>query len=122
MLIRNKSKVNEDLLDSLGKEEYCDIKIEALDGEIAASKLILSIRSEYFSRMFSPNSNFVENSTGRVKLPYPLVVVERLIAYLYSGEIDGFEPMDGKIWNLGKVLDLMELLNMMNLSEEFEEV
>ena len=95
MLIRNKSQVNKDLLDSLGKEEFCDVKIEAQDGEIAASKLILSIRSEYFSRMFSPKSNFVENSTGRVKFPYPLVVVERVITYLYCGEMDRFEQMEG---------------------------
>merc|ERR1712154_513493 len=35
----------------------------------------------------------------------------------------GFEQMEGmKDKNLGKVLDLMELLKLMNLSEEFKEV
>ena len=82
MLLEKKSGVNKDLLASLGKEEFCDIKIEANDGEVAASKLILSIRSDYFCRMFSSNNNFVESSTGSVKLPYPRDVVEKVVIYL----------------------------------------
>ena len=115
-MIKNKSQVNKDLLDSLKKEEFSDIKIEALDGEVKANKTILSIRSEYFSRMLSPNNNFRESSNGRVKLPYPKVVVEKVVTYLYSGEMD-CDDME-----LGPLLDLMELLKMMNLTEEVKQV
>ena len=115
-MIKNKSQVNKDLLDSLKKEEFSDIKIEALDGEVKANKTILSIRSEYFSRMLSPNNNFRESSTGRVKLPYPKVVVEKVVTYLYSGEMD-CDDME-----LGPLLDLMELLKMINLTEEVKQV
>ena len=112
MLLDNQESLTSDLLASLEKPEFCDIKIESSDGEIQVNKSILGIRSEYFTRMFSPNNNFVESSTGLVKLPYPKAVVKKVVIYLYSGKMDVEEMA------LGQLLDLMELLNMMNLSQE----
>ena len=83
-------------------------------GEIPASKLILSIRSEYFRVMFS--NNFVESSSGLVKMPYPKVVVEKVIIFLYTGEM-----VFGGL-QLGLLLDLLDLLRLMNLSEDFEQI
>ena len=88
MLLKNQQSLTRDLLASLEKPEYCDIKIESSDGEIPANKAILSIRSDYFSRMFSSNNNFVESSSGLCKLPYPTAVVKKVVIYLYSGELD----------------------------------
>ena len=113
MLMKKQQSVCGDLLDSLEKPEFCNIKIVSSDGEIPASKEILSIRSEYFCRMFSQDNNFVESSTGQCKLPYPKAVVKKVVLYLYSGEMD-VDELD-----LGQLLDLMELLNLMNLTEEF---
>ena len=113
MSLKNKPTA---LLASLKNPEFCDIKIEALDGEIGANKAILSITCEYFCRMFSQKNNFLESSTGRVKLPYPKAVVEKMIIYLYSGELK-FEDM-----GLGQLLDLLEFLNLTNLTGEFKHV
>ena len=103
-----------DLLDSRKKPEFCDIKIQVFDGEIPVSKLILSIRSEYFRLMFS--NNCVESSTGQVNMPYSKDVLEKLLIYLYTGEIV-FKDLQ-----LGLLLDLLDLLRMTNLSEEFKHV
>ena len=116
MLLKNKQGLSSDLLASLEKPEFCDIRLQSSDGEIPANKAVLSIRSEYFCRMFSPENNFVESSTGLGKLPYPTVIVKKVITYLYSGE------MEVGVLALGQLLDLLELLNLMNLNKEFKQV
>ena len=116
MLLKNQPSVCSDLLASLETPEFCDIKIQSADGDVPANKAILSIRSDYFSRMFSPANNFVENSSGRCKLPYSKAVVKKVVTYLYSGEMDVSEL------DLGQLLDLLELLNLMNFTEDFKQV
>merc|ERR1719507_1254292 len=74
------------------------------------------MRSQYCRSMFSANNNFVESSTGRVKLPYPKAVIEKVVVYLYSGKLSCDDLA------LRSLLDLLELLNMMNLSEQFLKV
>ena len=113
MLLNDESEVIKDLVAHLQDPGFSDIKIEATDGEVPANKTILSMRSLYCRRMFSASSNFVESSTGRVKLPYPKVVIEKVVTYLYSGKMSCDEMA------LRPLLDLLELLNMMNLSEQF---
>ena len=112
--LNNTEKCSMDLLNSRTKPEFCDIKIKTNDGEIEASKFILSVRSEYFSVMFS--KNFLETFSGQVNMPYPKEVVEKMLIYLYSGE------MVFKDLKLELLLDLLDLLRMMNLSEEFKQV
>ena len=116
MSIINEKSVTKNLLDHLQDPEFCDVRIVATDGEIAANKTILGMRSPYFRSMFSSNNNFVESSTGTVKLPYDMAVLKRVIVYLYSGELE-FHDLD-----LKPLLDLMELLNLINLSTEFSTV
>lgn len=103
----------QDILAHLQDPDYCDVKIVATDGEIPANKTILGMRSQYFRSMFSSNNNFVETQTGIVKLPYAKAVLEKMIIYLYSGELE-FHDMD-----LKPLLDLMELLFLINLFMEF---
>ena len=112
--LKNTDKLTKTLLNSRNKPEFCDLKIKTNDGEIAASKFILSLRSEYFRVMFS--SNFVESSSGTIKLPYSKVVVNKVIIYLYTGEMVFKDP------KLGDLLDVLDLLRMMNLSEEFKQL
>jgi len=116
MSIINKEGVTKDLVVHLQDPEYCDVKIVATDGEIAANKTILGMRSPYFRSMFSSNNNFVESQTATVKLPYTKTVLEKVIIYLYSGELE-FHDLD-----LKALLDLLELLNLINLSMEFSTV
>ena len=116
MSISNERSLCQDILAHLYDPEYCDVRIVATDGEIAANKTILGIRSRYFRSIFSANNNFVESSTGSVKLPYAKAVLEKVIIYLYSGKME-FDDMD-----LRPLLDLMELLNMIHLPLEFETV
>ena len=87
-LLNDKLEVSRDLLAHLEDPDFSDVKIEASDGEVSANRTILSLRSQYFRSMFSANNNFVESSTGRVKLPYPKAVIAKVVIYLYSGEMD----------------------------------
>ena len=101
MLLDEESDVIQCHLDSLGNPEYCDVKIVASDGELSVSKLLLSLRSEYFRSMFSANNNFVESQTGVVKMPYSKTALEKLVTYLYSGK------MDCEGLTLGSLLELI---------------
>ena len=104
-------------LDSLHNPEFCDIKIVGSDGGvIAASKLLLRLRSSYFHCMFSQQSNFVESRDATVELPFTKAVLEKLVRYLYSGQL-ACEDM-----SLQSLLELMGLLNMVNLATELVEV
>ena len=116
MSIIKQESLCQDILAHLQDPEYYDVRIVASDGEIAANKTILGMRSPYFRSMFSSNNNFVESSTGTVKLHYARAVLKRVIIYLYSGELE-FHDLD-----LKPLLDLMELLNLINLSMEFSTV
>ena len=58
LLINNEKDIGRDLLESLQDPEFCDVKIVAREGEeIPVSKVILSVRSQYFRSMFSSNNN-----------------------------------------------------------------
>ena len=114
MLLSNKSDLCKDIFSLLNEPEYCDAKLESSDGTtILVNKTILSARSEYFRSMFSLNNNFVESQTGSVKMPYTKPVLEKLIVYLYSGELDC------QSLELDQLLELMDLFNLFNLSAEF---
>ena len=80
---------------------------------VAANKSILGMRSQYFRSMFSSNNNFVESQAGSVKLPYIRAVVDKVVLYLYGGQLDcedlALEPM----------LNLLEIFNLMNLPRDY---
>ena len=113
MLLNNESAVINCLQDSLGDPEYCDAKIVASDGELSVSKFLHCIRSPYYRAMFSEENNFLENQTGRVRMPYSKAVLEKLIVYLYSGKMNREEM------TLASLLDLLDLLNLTSYPEEF---
>ena len=108
----NKEKLSKNLAAHLQDPEFCDVKIICSDGDIPASKTILGMNSQYFRSMFSASSNFEESQAGRVQLPYTKAVVEKVVLYLYTGEMScedlAFRP----------IIDLLELLDLMNLPEE----
>ena len=111
--LNNTENVIKDLVSHIQDPDFCDVKIICSDGEIPANKSILGLRSQYFCSMFSSSNNFVESQAGCVKLPYTKAVVEKVVLYLYSGEMTCDDLA------LGQMLDLLELLNSMNLPEEF---
>ena len=73
-------KVMEDLLKC---EEHLDVTIVCDDGEVKASKFILTARSEYFATMFK-SDNFKESS-GKVLMPCKKIVMDKVIEFLYGG-------------------------------------
>ena len=115
-LLNDETEVIKDLLDHLQDPEFNDVTIEASDGKVSANRTILSVRSLYFRSMLSANNNFVESSTGQVKLPYPKAVIEKVVFYIYSGRMDCAD-MDLRL-----LLDLLELLNLMNLPSKYSKV
>ena len=90
---------------------FCDVDIESSDGvTIPANKTILMIRSEYFASVFNSNNNLEGTKAERVKMPFTKTVVEKLIQYIYSGQMDGEEMSPGS------------LLKLMDLPKEFSAV
>ena len=116
MLLNKEMNVSKDILAHLQDEELCDVKLVGTDGEIPANKTILIMRSQYFRSMFSSNNNFVESSTNTVKLSYTKALLDKLVLYLYGGQLDCEEIA------LGPLLDLLELLNLINFAMEFSTV
>ena len=113
LLLNNPESVSVDLVLHLQDPEYCDVKIICSDGEIAANKTILGIRSPYFRSMFSSSNNFVESKAGCVKMSQTKAVMEKVVLFFYSGRMACDDLA------LGQMMDLMALLDLMNLPEEF---
>ena len=113
MMFSNKSDLPKDISLLLNDPKYCDVKIESSDGlSIPANKSVLAARSWYFRSVFSLNTNLEESQTGRVEMPFTKPVLDKLIIYLHSGEAD-CESLE-----LGQLLELMDLLNLVSLSTE----
>merc|ERR1740128_1193419 len=85
--------------------------IKLIDGEIVANKDILMARSEYFATMFS-NNKFIEGETGSVDMSQcSKAVMERIIKFLFSGEVT-FDQM-----SLAQLLELSHTTDMMLLAK-----
>ena len=115
LVIDNKEPLSKAMLELLHVSEFSDVKIKAIDGgTIPANKAVLSVRSEHFRAVFS--NNFVESRDATVELPFTKAVLEKLVRYLYSGQ------MDCEDMSLQSLLELMGLLNMVNLATELAAV
>lgn len=113
--VRNKVKVAVDLLNSFKNDHpHKDVKIILDDGEIEASKFVLAARSEYFNTMFKSDHQFKEIQENAVTVPCKKIVMNKVIEYLYGGElnIDGLAMVE--------VFEYLALLRLMLLEEEFD--
>jgi len=108
------NELSRKLLSTLSSNHQCnDVTIKLSDGEIEASKMILSARSKYFSKMFDSN-NFRE-ADGTVSMPqYKTKIMKRVLEYLYGGDVHFAD------FSLLEAVELLDLLRMLMLSEEFE--
>ena len=89
MLIDQEVGVSRDIVAHLQDPEFCDVRIICSEGcEIAVNKSILGMRSTYFRSMFSSNNNFLESRAGCVKMPYTKAVLDKMVLYLYSGQLN----------------------------------
>ena len=114
MLIDQENGVSRDIVAHQTDPEFWDVRIICSDGcEIAANKSVLGMRSQYFRSMFSVSNNFVESQAGCVKMPYPRAILDKMILYLYSGQLDCDEM------SLRALMSLLELFNLMNLAAEY---
>ena len=84
---KSKVAVGQDLLETLDNSPFNDVFLIANDGEIKASKLILSARSEYFFKMFDKEHQFRE-SKGTVRVHCNKNVLRVILEFLYSGKIE----------------------------------
>ena len=115
--VRNQVKVAVDLLNSFKNDHpHKDVKIILDDGEIEASKFVLAARSEYFKKMFNDAHRFKESQENAVTIPYKRIVMNKVIEYLYGGElnIDGLAMVE--------VFQYLDLLRMMMLDDAFETI
>ena len=105
MKVAQMVKLSQSLLKSLRDgNQYNDVKIVLDDGDLEASKFVLSSRSEYFYKMFDKSHKFQENLQRDVKVSCKKVVMEQILTYLYGGEIS----IDGL-----SLIDAVELLDML---------
>ena len=113
--VRNKVKVAVDLLNSFKDDHpHKDVKIILDDGKIEASKFVLAARSEYFKKMFADDHRFKESQENAVIVPCKKIVMNKVIEYLYGGElnIDGLAMVE--------VFECLDLLRMMMLDDAFD--
>jgi len=112
---RKRVKVSEDLLKGLKNDHpHSDVKIILDDGEIEASKFVLSSRSEYFERMFDNDHQFRESRENAVTVPYKKIVMKKVIEYLYGGELN----IDGL--SMVEAMEYLDLLRLMMFNDEFD--
>lgn len=106
-IICNTEEFVSDIKQMLIKGTMNDVKIILEDGEIMANKDVLSARSDYFSTMFSNNSEvqFIEGETNIINMHYcSKIVMNKIITYLFSG----FTCLHD--------LTLIQLLQLMNIA------
>jgi len=108
------NKLSSKLLSALSSNHQCnDVTIKLSDGEIEASKMILSARSEYFSKMFD-NNIFLE-ADGTVNMPqFKTKIMKRVLEYLYGGDLHFAD------FSLLEAVELLDLLRLLMLNDEFE--
>ena len=107
----DKKQFTEDILKMLDRGSTNDVNIKLSDGEISANKDILMARSEYFATMLS-NDKFVEGETSLVDMSHcSKVVMEKIIKFLFSGEVT-FDQM-----SLENLLELAHMADMMLLTK-----
>jgi len=94
--------------------QHNDVNLVLDDGELEASKFVLSLRSEYFSKMFDKHSGFKENQARDVKISCKKVVMEKIVIHLYGGAV----TVDGL--NFNEVVELLHMLNLMVLEDAFK--
>ena len=112
----DRDKLLDDLIRMMEQGSLNDVKIKLSDGEIAANKDILIVRSDYFATMFS-NSKFVEGETGLVDMSHcSKAVMEKIIKFIFSGTIK-FRDL-----SLIQLLELSHMSEMMLLNEIKSEV
>ena len=119
-ILDQKEKFMEDIFHLLKSGKMTSsIRIVLEDGEIDANKDVLSARCEYFATMFSNENGikFIEGETSSVDMSHcSKVVMEKIIDYLFSGE------MRINDLNLDQLLKLMNMASLMLLDDVFVNV
>jgi len=95
------------------KKLYSDVKIILEDGETYAHKFILSAKSDYFAKMFDADHNFIEANGKEVHMPFKLKYMEKVLEYLYGGNLDA------KNFTEIEIIPLLDLLRFMLLENAF---
>ena len=108
-----KDKVIADLLSSRESLTHNDVTIKTTvdHQELTSSKIILSARSKYFEAMFS--AHFKESS-GDVEFPCTKPVMEKVLHFLYSGDIK-HDNLSGI-----ELLEYLDILRLLMMEEPFK--
>jgi len=122
-ILDGRDKFVEDILHLLKNGSFNDIRIILEDGEILANKAVLSTRCEYFATMFSNKEDkevkFADGEANSLDLSHchcSKVIMEKIIIYLFSGEMK-FNDL-----NLDQLLQLMNMASLMLLNDVFVNV
>ena len=118
---KDRDMLAEDLLKMLEQGSLHDVRIKLSDGEIVANKDILMARSEYFATMFS-NNKFIEGETNSVDMSHcSKAVMERIVKYLFSGEITFDQMALDQLLELYYTTDMMLLAKFKDSLEKYVE-
>ena len=112
MSFQDRDTLVEDLLRLLEQgSPNNNVKIQLKEGEIEASKEILTVRSVYFATMFS-NNKFIEGETSSVDMSHcSKAVMEKIIKFLFSAAAT-FRDL-----NFLQLLELSHIAEMMLLTK-----
>lgn len=113
---RHSEKFVTDILKLLKGGSSNDVRIKLSDGEILANKDVLIVRSDYFATMLHDNK-FVEGETNTVDMSHcSKLVMEKIVTYLFSGEISYNEL------TLAQLLELLNMSDMLLLTEVVDQL
>ncbi|GBC27266.2 BTB/POZ protein [Rhizophagus irregularis DAOM 181602=DAOM 197198] len=109
-------KLSQNLLETLGDEEYYDITIEVgKDPDVKifrAHRVILNYRSPYLRRVLSTNKKKSDGTLTNIKLPNILPEIFQIILrYIYGGII----PLEE--YNIFDILKILVAVNELSLQE-----
>lgn len=92
----------------LNLDDFKDITIKCIDGDIKAHKIILSWRSEYFNKIFS--KEWTKEIKNEISFEYKKNIVFMCIHYLYTGVF--YLPND--VHDFLKIMQFFDMLTMHN--------
>ena len=110
------NKVITSLLTTIDNSNLNDITINLQDGNITASKIVLSSTSDYFKAMFKLESKFKENEDNSVTFNCSKVIMLVIVKYLYGKEL----TLTGL--SSRQIIDLLEMLRLLLLEEAITEI
>jgi len=106
-----KSSSTLDLSSLFESVKLSDLVLQTKTGELPAHKLVLSVKSNVFAKMFS--HQFVENTENKIALPHlDGALVRELLRFIYTNKVENLPEFAPDLLPLADQYELGELKQM----------